>query len=534
MIHYPSRRVFLGGALGTAGLLISRRIDGAAGTETTIEIGQGRLRGYRNGEIHVFKGVPYGASPAGAHRFQAPRAAPPWTGIRDATQYGPSSVQTAVAINDAKNLPADIPPMTKLLGWGNDANQSEDCLVLNIWTPALDRKKRPVMFRIHGGGFTIGSGSWPQSDGSAVARRGDVVMVTVNHRLGGLGYLYLAEIGGDRYADSGNAGMLDLVLALQWVRDNIAQFGGDAENVTIFGESGGGFKVSTLLAMPAAKGLFHRAIVESGPGLRARTPDAATAATRKLLQLLGISPNDLDKLHDVPGERFLQPQLQVSPVLDGRSITAHPADALAAGASSSVPLLIGSNQTESTLLGHLTALPAIAALDEPGMLRRLQSVLGSHTAKIVDGYRRVWPKASAGDVLLYIEADRMMRMGSIELAERKLAGSAAPVFMYLFRWEGPALNGWFKSAHGLEVPFTMDNADSASALSESPTSRALATRMSSAWIAFARHGDPSIKALPRWPKYTTKDRATMMLDDRPSIVNDPFGERLVWEGVPLT
>jgi len=531
MIYRLSRRAFLGGAVG---VVLVRRTDAAGSGETTVEIRQGKLRGSRNGDIHVFKGVPYGASPAGAQRFQAPRPAPPWSGVRDATAYGPSSVQTIVPINFAKNLPANIPPMTKLLGWGTDEQQSEDCLVLNIWTPSLDRQKRPVMFRIHGGGFTIGSGSWPQSDGSAVARRGDVVVVTVNHRLGALGYLYLAEIGGERYANSGNAGMLDLVLALQWVRDNIAQFGGDPGNVTIFGESGGGFKVSTLLAMPAARGLFHRAIVESGPGLRARTPDAATAAARKTLETLGISPTDLAKLHELPADRFLLPQAQVSPVLDGRSITAHPADALAAGASSTVPLLIGSNQTESTLLGHLTDLRSIAALDESGIRSRLTPILKDNTARIVEGYRRAWPNASAGDLLLYIEADRMMRIGSIQLAERKLAGSTAPVFMYLFSWQGTALDGLFKSAHGLEVHFTMDNVESATALSASPTSRALATSMSSAWIAFARSGAPAARTLPAWPKYTARDRATMVLDDHPRVVNDPFGERSLWEGVPLT
>jgi para-nitrobenzyl esterase len=534
MTRRPTRRAFITGVIGAAGLSMSRGVRGAPRGETTVEIGQGRLRGYRNGEIHVFKGLPYGASPEGAGRFQAPRPGPRWTGVRDATEYRPSSIQTAVAINYAKNLPAEIPPMTRLLGWGTDEQQSEDCLVLNIWTPALDRRKRPVMFRIHGGGFTLGSGSWPQSDGSAVARRGDVVVVTVNHRLGALGYLYLAELGGERYADSGNAGMLDLVLALQWVRDNISLFGGDPGNVTIFGESGGGFKVSTLLAMPAATGLFHRAIVESGPGLRARTPDAATEAARKLLQTLGIAPTDVDKLRDVPAERFLAPQIPMAPVLDGRSITAHPADAVAAGASGSVPLLIGSNQTESTLLGHLTALPAIAALDEAGVRARLQPLIGNDTVKIVDGYRRVWPQASPGDLLLYIEADRMMRMGSIRLAERKLTGGTAQVFMYLFSWQGTALNGLFKSAHGLEVPFTMDNVDAGTALSESPGSRALAARMSSAWIAFARSGSPAIDALPPWPTYTAADRATMLLDDRPRVVNDPFGERQLWDGMPLT
>jgi para-nitrobenzyl esterase len=318
--------------------------------------------------------------------------------------------------------------------------------------------------------------------------------------------------------------MLDLILALQWVRANIAQFGGDPGNVTIFGESGGGFKVSTLLAMPAAKGLFHRAIVQSGPGLRARTREAATATSKTVLDKLGISANELDKLHTLPGDRFLLSQAQVSPVLDGRSILSNPAEALAAGGAGSIPLMIGSNQTESTLLGHLTELPAIDALDESGMRARLQQLLGNSAARIVEAYRHVWPKASPGDLLLYIEADRMMRMGSIQLAEQKLKGGGAPVFMYLFSWKGNALDGRLKAAHGLEVPFTMDNVDSATALSESPGSRSLAERMSSAWIAFARSGDPNVKSLPAWPTYTIDTRATMLLDDKPRVVNDPFGE----------
>jgi para-nitrobenzyl esterase len=528
----PSRRGFMMSTAGAAGMAWAGGTQ-AAGGETIVEIAQGKLRGYRNGDIHVFKGIPYGAPPTGAARFLAPQPAGPWPGVREAVDYGPSSPQFQVPNNYAKNLPADVPPMTRFLGWGTDETQGEDCLVLNVWTPGLaDGKKRPVMFRIHGGGFVVGSGSWPQSDGTNVARRGDVVVVTVNHRLGPLGYLYLAELGGERYADSGNAGMLDLVLALRWVRDNITQFGGDPGNVTIFGESGGGFKVSTLLAMPGAAGLFHRAIVESGPGLKGRTPEQATAGARQTLERLGLTPQQLDRLHELPAKSFILPLIPVGPMVDGRSLLAHPGDALAAGASKTVPLIIGSNQTESTLLGHLTELPAVAALDDAGLHTRLTPLLKDKADKVIAGYRRAWPKASPGDLLLLIEADHLMRINSIRLAERKLAGSTAPVFMYLFDWSGNGLGGRFKSAHGLEVPFTMDNVDVALALSETPSSRPLAAAMSSAWIAFARTGDPNAKGLPHWPKYDTQKRATMLLDDHSRVVDDPFGDRAIWDDVP--
>jgi para-nitrobenzyl esterase len=501
---------------------------------TVVEIAQGKLRGYRDLGIHVFKGIPYGGPPVGANRFQPSQPAAPWTGVRDATNYGPASIQTRIPVNVTIAGDPDVPPLSTLLGWGADTEQSEDCLVLNVWTPGLDDGMRPVMFRIHGGGFSTGSGSWPQSDGTNVARRSDVVVVTVNHRLGPLGYLYLAEIGGERYADSGNVGMLDLVLALQWVRDNISCFGGDPGNVMIFGESGGGFKVSTLMAMPAANGLFHRAGVESGPGLEATTPAVATEAALQFLNSVGVSPDNLDALYDLPADKFALPIGQgaaISPVLDGRSIPVQPGDALAAGASGAVPLLIGTNQTETTLLTHLTELAVVDALDWAGVRERLLPALQGNTDRVIETYKRIWPTTKPGDVLLYIEADQLMRMNSIRLAERKLAGSSAPVFMYLFTWRGNAVNGLLKSAHGLEVPFTMDNVQSATALSETPSSRALAARMSDAWTAFARHGDPNVRSLPHWHDYTLKKRRTMLFNNQCTVVKDPFGERPLWEEI---
>lgn len=496
-LNGPARRAVLGGALGTAGLMIAADAGSASQQGPIVELLDGKLRGRRNGDILVFKGVPYGDTTGGENRFGSPRPVKPWAGVRDATQYGPASPQPSVPMI-AQSAAPGVPPLQTLMGYGDDSRQGEDCLVLNIWTPALaDQRKRPVMFRIHGGGYNIGSGSWPQSDGTALAKAGDVVVVTVNHRLGALGFLYLAEIGGDRYADSGNAGMLDLIAALRWVQTNISAFGGDSGNVTIFGESGGGSKVSTLLAMPAAKGLFQRAIVESGPSLKARTASEATAAARSVLDQLKIGPSELHRLHTLPADRLLVQGFSGSgPLVDGRGLPAHPAEAFTAGAAADVPLLIGYNQTEGTLLVHLTELPALAKLDEAGLRARLAPMVKGNLEKVIDGYRRNYPDAAPGDLLLYIETAHIYGIESIRMADLKSRGSASPVYMYLFNWRGRALNGQLKAAHGLEVPFTMRNPQVATALSETPGSQALVDKMSAAWIAFARSGDPNVPSRP--------------------------------------
>jgi para-nitrobenzyl esterase len=378
------------------------------------------------------------------------------------------------------------------------------------------------MVWLHGGGFREGSGSERTYNGEHLARRGDVVVVTVTHRLGPLGYLYLGEILGDEFATSGNNGMLDIVQALEWVRDNIAGFGGDPGNVTIFGESGGGVKVSVLHAMPRAAGLFHRAIIQSGPGTRVTSPATAAKGTRNLLEALGVSPDEAHKrLWDLAAEEIVNTPvtgagvLGFSPVVDDRAVTKHPGEALASGTAPDVPLLIGSNKDES-----------FGARVEDGdeALRKALGRFGEpHIDEIIEVYRKLLPEATNSDILRQAITDSGMRHGSILLAERKLTGTSTPVWMYLFTFEIGGVAG-----HGYEIPFVFDNV--ASVFPPSDNRQKLAGEMSDAWIAFARSGDPNHGGLPRWPSYTSAGRATMTFNRGfCAVVEDPAPEsRQLW------
>jgi len=485
----------------------------------------GRVRGSGNDGCVSFKGIPYAAPPVGGLRFRRPAPVVAWSGVRDAVAYGPSCPQ----------------PPERPAGWSQEPALSEDCLYLNVWTPACDDGARPVMVWLHGGGFSIGSGSWPVYDGAALARRGDVVVVTVNHRLGIFGYLHLQEIAGPEFATSGNAGMLDLVAALAWVRDNIAALGGDASNVTIFGESGGGAKVSTLMAMPGARGLFHRAAVQSGPGLRARVgAGQATELAKQVVAELAPSGDTVAGLQAASAEDLLGFQAKLgreavfafSPVIDGLTLLEHPGDAIREGRAADVPMIIGCNRDEATLfLARDPSVEALTALDGEHVPARLAG-LGDHARSIIETYRRMRPEASARELLVAIESDRMMRIPSIELAERKIAGGTAPVFMYLFCWAAGPLG----SAHGYEIPFVFDNARPP-VMPESAGRGRLAAQMSEAWIAFARSGAPDHPGIPHWPAYSLDERATMIFDREAARVrHDPSGEeRAAWQaaGVPV-
>jgi para-nitrobenzyl esterase len=463
-----------------------------------------------------------------------------WTGVRDAVDFGSPAPQDSSLDYADKELQAAF------AGSGNTygalslgpGTMGEDCLVLNVWTPSLrSNNKRPVMFWLHGGGFTTGSDGRSWFDGSNLARKHDVVVVGINHRLNIFGHLYLAQLGGAKYADSGNVGMLDAVLALQWVHDNIANFGGDPGNVTIFGQSGGGGKVSTLLAMPTAKGLFHKAIVESagaGFALRDIPAETATTSTQKFLDHLGLKPNQVDQLQQMSVDQLLTAMREVTakgglplgPVVDGRSLPRHSFDPTAPEISTSIPMLIGTNATETTLLigGHD---PATFSLDEMSLRTRLKTLFKTEEAEIeslIAAYRKDQPGASPSLVFFTATSDRSHRMDAITQAERKLAQGATPVYLYLFQWQTPVLGGRLHTPHTLEINFAFDNvAKAPTLLGTGPALQPLADKVSGAWTAFAYTGNPSQKGLD-WKPYNAADRPTMVFNVECKMVNDPGKE----------
>lgn len=501
--------------------------DARAIAETT----SGKIRGGIVDGIHLFRGVPYGAPTDGARRFLPPAAPKSWSGIRDTVEYGPGCPQ-----NDYNLVkPAGIAWFTPFYA----GTRSEDCLYLNVWTPGLgDGGKRPVMVWLHGGGYAQGSGASSAYEGTNIARRGDVVAITINHRLNTFGYTHFGELLGDEYESSGNAGMLDIVQALEWVRDNAEQFGGDPNNVMIYGESGGGAKVSTLCGMPAAKGLFHRAAIQSGPSLRVEEPDVATKAAGYLLDALELKKGDVQKLQNVSTEQLLAAMNKAStraggrafrPVL-GSAVPAHPFDPVASELSANVPILIGSNQHEVTLF--LTGVKALFELDEAGMkaaVGRLRSV-GDQADEMIAVYRKSFPDVSPSELYFTMASDQRMRVGSTVLADRKYEQGKAPVYVYRFDWRAPAWEGRMMAAHAFEIPFVFDNTNINSDITGgTPEAKALGAKMSDAWISFARSGSPNHSELPEWPAYDTKMRSTMLFNDTCEVASDPGAEeRRLW------
>jgi len=509
--------------------------DGAAGP--IVETKYGKVRGVSAEGVQIFKGIHYGASTEGAARFLPPTPPKSWTGVFDALQYGTMAPQnlSAATGSDIRIAMGDI------FGPGG---VGEDCLVLNVWTAGL-RGKRPVMVWLHGGGYTGGSDGATTYDGTNLARKRDVVVAGINHRLNVFGYLYLGGVGGEKYADSGNVGMLDCVLALEWIRDNIAHFGGDPGNVTIFGESGGGGKVSVLMAMPPAKGLFHKAIVESGSTLRVSTREDADAATRTYLVQLKIAPDRVDDLQKVAMSDMLAAlramtgpnSIRLGPVVDGRSLSRQPFDPDAPTQSANVPMLIGTNGTESTaLLGIADG--SLFSLNEADMRTKLKSYLhladDAQLDSLLAVYKKDRPNASPSDIYFAVTTDRMMRMHAITQAERKAAQHAGPAYMYIFDWRSPVLGGKLRSPHGIELAFVFDNTDKTTGMNGTGADLApLAEKVSTAWAAFARTGNPGTPSLPHWPAYDTQSRATMIFNDECKVLDDPGrDERLAISALP--
>ncbi|HET8934366.1 MAG TPA: carboxylesterase family protein [Polyangiales bacterium] len=486
----------------------------------------GRVRGRVRDGVNVFKGIPYGADTSGDARFLPPRAAVPWDGVRAALEYGPSAPQS-----DPDAGPADS-AITALIGNMSDLPESEDCLVLNIFTSSLSAAaKRPVMLWIHGGGFQSGSGSSPGYDGRRLVQRGDVVVVSINHRLNVFGFLCTGE------ARTGNAGMLDIVQALRWVRDNIESFGGDPACVTIFGESGGGRKVGTLLAMPEAKGLFTRAIIQSGPSYRAVTREYAAEVRRAIFEELQLAEGDVEGLRRAPAAELLRAYFAgtrkhawnhvvsgLAPMVDGDVLPSHPFDPQASAVMPDVPLIVGTNRTEMTLF--LAGDKAAFELDEAGLTQRAQKWFGKHAESLLDVYRSSQPDATPSELFFLMISDSFYCAALMAIAERRAALGGAPVYFYYFCWETPIADGKLRSAHALDISFVFDNTERAKRFTgggERPA--ALAAKLSAAWIAFASTGKPSAEGLPEWPPYTAERRTTLVIDDNPKLVDDPTRER---------
>ncbi|MBX3619655.1 MAG: carboxylesterase/lipase family protein [Rhizobacter sp.] len=493
-------------------------------TDPIVDTTLGRVRGrYHDSGGLVFRGVPYAAGTGGAHRFLPPQPAVPWGGIREAGHFGASCPQV-------------VSPRTRIFQWlASDAPLGEDCLVLNVYTPATDAAKRPVMVWLHGGAFAIGSGSSHVYDGGPLGAHEDVVVVTVNHRLNLFGYLCPLEGSEPRFADAGNAGMLDLVAALQWVRDNIERFGGDPGCVTIFGQSGGGAKVAILMAMKEAQGLFHRAIVQSSSsGFRVQERAECEDATRRLFRELDLREGDFAALQAQPAERLLAAMPAVvaamggqdafRPVIDGRTLRRHPFDPSAPDLSAHVPLMVGHTRTEATFF--LAADPTHFTLTDDEAQRRAQRFLRVDAAtaeSVVQVYRAQHPGATPSEWFAYLTSDYLYRLNNLFGAEQRarLAGSA-PVYVYEFGWASPALGGKLISPHTAEIPFVFGQVEMASAFTgHGPELVPLMQQTMRAWASFARTGHPGHEGLPAWPPFTPEARWTMVFDQRCELVNDP-------------
>lgn len=592
--HSPaalSRRSFLGaGSAALFGVSAMRDAWGqtapstasAPSTPTYVEVetSYGRLRGAQGVGLVRFKGIPYGGSVSGPNRFKAAPPLRPWTGVRDALQFGAPSMQPG-------------------RGRAGEPPYAEDCLFLNVWTPAADNRKRPVMFYSHGGGFTTGSGAAAYQDGSNLARTWDVVVVATNHRLGLLGYLYLGDLGGAEYATSGNQGLEDIRDGLKWVHDNIERFGGDPNNVMIFGESGGGAKTSCLYAMPSASAYFNKASIESGPGLRLRPVDSAIETTLLVLQHLGIDKSQWRQILDVPADKLVQvqsmplrpapaapasaapgapsagqgrgggPSMEGSarggftsngagsgfgPVLDGKIMPNDPFYPTAPAISKNKPLIVGYNRDEMNFFFAQNRATDVYSLTDDSLKQRLDRELGPNADVVLAAYKKSRPDASPADLYVAIATAHFDVTGSITIAERKYEQHGAPVYMYCFVHESqrliPGTNHIYGAAHAAEIVYKFNNIPSPNpsdapqaappdgrggggVMGDSqPSSAQTALNMSGFWSSFARTGHPSAKGQPAWPAYTGDKRATMMIDAECKVVDDPWPlERQVWDKV---
>lgn len=502
----------------------------ASSDKAIVQTESGKVGGYIENGMYIYKGIPY----AKAERFMPPVAPDKWEGIHSSRSYGPTC------------------PQGKRMGWYSDEHAfafnwddgypDENCLRVNIWTPGInDGKKRPVMVWLHGGGYAAGSGQeLPSYDGANLAKKGDVVVVTLNHRLNVLGFLDLSAFG-EKYAKSGNAGLLDLVAALQWVNKNIASFGGDASNVTIFGQSGGGGKVSTLLATPSAEGLFHKAIVQSGSMLRTMESKYSRRIGAAMVEELGLKPSEIDEIQKLPYETLLAAGEKAiakvraeadkegvssfifgwAPTVEGDVLPAQPFDPQAPAQSKNIPLMIGTTLHEFTTS---TYVPAFRSVTKEKAVEFLQKKYGNRTEEFLKAFEKAYPDYQPIDL---IDIDLIFRPSAVEQAKLKAAQQGAPVYMYMFAWESPVLDGMFRSTHCMEIPFVFNNVvRHASMTGGGAEAQALGEKMSNAWLNFARTGNPNAEDLPTWEPYTIEKGATMYFNNTSEIKNNHDKELL--------
>ena len=488
-----------------------------------VETSYGPVRGLNEDGIYIFKGVRYATPPVGKLRFKPPVPPEPWTEPVDAHEYGNRAMQGLGPNGSASGTPG----------------VSEDCLFLNVWTPGLDNQKRPVMVWLHGGGFSSGSGGDAFCNGESLARKGDVIVVTVNHRLNVFGYLQLGEEWGPDYASSGQAGMLDIVMSLKWVRDNIERFGGDPGNVTIFGESGGGRKVAMLMAMDPAKGLFHKAIIQSGSGLDAPSKADSVALGRELLKNLGIAEGDVDALMSADAQKIFdaQPSMPPSPpspsgqltvpiggfvpCVDGIALKRKPFIPDAPAISADIPLMIGSNKDEMAIFRGND--PKFGKYTEEEFIEHVHKVLPGRAEEMVPALHSAFPDYSPTDLIIAIESLKGYFIAATFQAERKVALGAAPVYVHMMAWKTLSDNGRLCAHHALDVPLVFNNVEATrSMVGPGPEPQRMADLMSSVWIAFPRTGNPNTEGLPEWSPYDPENRSTMVFDTESHVVQRPY------------
>lgn len=504
--------------------------------EALAETKAGNVEGSYQGGLYIFKGIPYAAPPIGELRWLPPQPVKPWQGVRQAKNFGTIAPQN---------------PMEGgvMEGFQREEPQDEDCLFLNIWTPGLDNARRPVMVWIHGGAFNLGSGSSPMYDGSSLAARGDVVIVTINYRLGPLGFLCLKEVTGGKIPATGNEGLLDQVAALKWVRDNIAAFGGGPGNVTVFGESAGGMSIGCLLAMPTARGLFHKAILQSGVGSVAAPLGEAITVAGEFLTELGLSGGDVKALRALAVKQILDTDMKLrakmaapgelmritvtSPVVDGEILPEVPIEAIRGGSAKDIPVIAGTCLEEWKLFAAMQ--PDLARLGEAEMIKRLEYFIpAEHLPGLIGAYRKAREKrgtaTSPTELLSAIQTDIMFRMPVVQFieAQRDIKQLA---YNYLFNWVSPLMGGILGSCHVLDIGFVFGNYDD-TFCGSGPDADKLSRCIQDAWLAFARTGDPSCESIGNWPSYGDH-RQTMILGQDCHVEEAPYeDERRAWDIMP--